>query len=94
MRIDAEMGKVFDDPPQRPDDLTKIPTIDGRLQQSLNKLGIYTYRQIAGWDAQAIQIVGDRLQIGNDSCRNDWVGHAPRLSHDEQRSTAQHGAIA
>ena len=88
LRNDDEMGKVFDEPPLRPDDLTKIPTIDRRLQRSLNNLGIYTYRQIAGWDAQAVQVVGDRLQIGKDICRNDWVGHARRLSHDEQRSIA------
>ena len=65
----------------RADDLTRITGVDHELEESLNRLGIWHYDQIAGWGRDEIswidrRIAGARARIERD----DWVGQAKSLS--------------
>jgi NADH-quinone oxidoreductase subunit E len=65
--------------PAQPDDLKAIAGIGPKLEQVLNGLGIWTYGQIAGWNAAEIAWVEDQLGLSGRVGRDDWVAAAGRL---------------
>ena len=65
--------------PESKDDLKKITGIGPKLEEKLNGLGIYSYAQIAVWNAQEIQWVDDHLSFKGRIDRDDWVGQASTL---------------
>jgi predicted flap endonuclease-1-like 5' DNA nuclease len=82
-RIDDTLGLVFDTPPTAADDLTKIKGIATVLNGKLNGFGIYTYRQIAGWDEEVVEEFSKRLSFKDRVQRDDWVGQAKKLHNDK-----------
>ncbi|OJU47916.1 MAG: NADH-ubiquinone dehydrogenase [Mesorhizobium sp. 61-13] len=68
------------DKPATPDDLKAISGIGPKLEQVLNGLGIWTYRQVAAWSPEEIAWVDDMLGFRGRIGRDDWVGQATKLS--------------
>lgn len=66
--------------PERPDDLKAIAGIGPKLEKVLNGLGIWTYGQVAGWDAEEIAWVDDYLAFSGRIERDGWVAQAKSLA--------------
>ena len=47
--------------PEVPDDLTQISGVGPKLQDKVNEMGVWTYRQIAEWKGQEIAYVNGFL---------------------------------
>ena len=65
--------------PAKPDDLKAISGIGPKLETVLNGLGVWTYRQIAGWTDSEIGWVDEHLSFGGRIVRDDWTGQAKKL---------------
>lgn len=66
--------------PQAPDDLKQISGVGPKLEEVLNKLGIWTFGQIASWSEKEIAWVDDYLQFSGRIERDGWVDQAARLA--------------
>lgn len=65
---------------QEVDDLTEIVGIGKVFQQTLNDLGIYSYRQIASFDASDVARVNMQLkEFKGRMEQDDWIGQAKEL---------------
>jgi len=65
--------------PDSVDDLKAISGVGPKLEQVLNKLGIWTYAQIAALDAAEIAWLDDELGFSGRIGRDDWTGQARKL---------------
>ena len=62
------------------DDLTVIKGIGSFIEQKLNGLGIFTYRQISQFDKELVEQVTAGIEFFPGRIeRDDWVGQAARL---------------
>ncbi|PHN04032.1 hypothetical protein CRP01_24395 [Flavilitoribacter nigricans DSM 23189 = NBRC 102662] len=67
------------------DDLTKIEGIGPFLQTKLNEIEVYSYQDIAEWDAARIAEVTDKISYFPGRIEKDnWVGQARSLYHLKQ----------
>lgn len=82
-RVDDSLGLVYSEPPGQADDLTAIKGVAKVLNGKLNDLGIYTYRQIAGWNDSITAEFSTRLSFKDRVKRDDWIGQAKAL-HKEK----------
>ncbi len=63
------------------DDLKKINGIGPFIEQKLNDIGIYTYKQIGQFDGDLVEQITDAIQFFPGRIdRDDWVGQAKKLS--------------
>lgn len=88
-RRPAEMGK-----PERPDDLRRVPGVGPKLEQVLNRLGIWTFSQIASWGDEEIAWVDDYLQLGGRIVRDDWIGQAKALTRKSADKASRVAGVA
>ena len=65
------------------DDLKKISGVGEKLEQTLNGLGIFHFRQIAAFTKENIDWVDDKLKFHGRIERDDWVGQAKKLAAGE-----------
>ena len=63
-----------------PDDLQKINGIGKVLEKKLNKLGIYTFAQIAAFSKKDIDSINETLSFKGRIEREKWVSQAKKLS--------------
>lgn len=78
---DPAMAKpVGIDRPAMPDDLKQIAGVGPKLEEVLNRLGIWSFEQIAGWGEKEIAWVDDYLQFRGRISRDDWIGQAKDLA--------------
>ena len=68
------------DKPESPDDLKSISGIGPKLESVLNGLGIWTFRQIAGWTQEEVAWVDDYLSFKGRIGRDGWIAQAARLA--------------
>lgn len=69
--------------PER-DDLKKIHGIGPVLERALNKMGTYTYIQIAKWTPEEIARVAQKLETGPDRIkRGHWIASAKKLHREK-----------
>lgn len=66
--------------PKKVDDLKAISGVGPKLEQVLNGLGIWTYRQIAGLGEAEIRWLEQELGFTGRIVRDGWVGQAVRLA--------------
>ena len=66
--------------PAKPDDLKAIGGVGPKLEQVLNRLGIWTYAQIAELSPAEIDWIEDYLSFKGRIGRDDWLGQAKRLA--------------
>lgn len=80
-REKSVMGrKIFLDEEQPKDDLTRIAVIGPFLQDQLNQIGIYTYKQISEFDEATIEEVTKAIGYFPGRIeKDDWVGQAKQL---------------
>lgn len=61
------------------DDLKKIPGIGPVFERVLNKMGIFTFRTIANWDANDMKRIAGKLDTGFDRMKRDnWIAKAKK----------------
>jgi predicted flap endonuclease-1-like 5' DNA nuclease len=62
------------------DDLTAIEGVGPFLEKKLNEINVFTYEQIAHWDAATITQVTHDIQFFEGRIeKDDWIGQAQRL---------------
>lgn len=63
------------------DDLKKIKGVGPKLEALLNSMGVFHFRQIAGWDADEVAWVDENLEgFRGRVSRDDWVSQAKILA--------------
>jgi NADH-quinone oxidoreductase subunit E len=76
----ASKAKSSKAAPAKSDDLKLIPGIGPKLEQLLNKLGISTLAQIAGWTKEDADRIDAELNLNGRVLRDDWAGHANKIA--------------
>ena len=66
--------------PEKPDDLKAISGVGPKLEQVLNRLGIWTYPQIAELTDGEIAWLDQELGFSGRIGRDDWTGQARKLA--------------
>ncbi|MGI9381221.1 MAG: 30S ribosomal protein S2 [Methyloligellaceae bacterium] len=64
------------------DDLKKISGVGPVLEEKLNSMGIYHYRQIAAFTPEDIAAVDDALKFKGRIERDDWLAQAKKLAEE------------
>ncbi len=72
--------ELFAEAPEKVDDLKQISGVGPALEEKLNKLGVYTFAQVASWNADQIAWIDDTLSFKGRVERDDWVGQAEMLA--------------
>ena len=70
---------LFLEAPSEKDDLKKITGVGPKLEEAMNKLGIYQFAQVASWTNDEIMWVDDSLSVKGRIERDDWVGQVSEL---------------
>jgi small subunit ribosomal protein S2 len=71
--------KGIEGPRGEPDDLKRIPGIDGKLEQRLNDAGVFHYWQIADLDAEQSAALDLQLKLGGRVTAESWPAEAKKL---------------
>jgi NADH-quinone oxidoreductase subunit E len=79
VRNDLLLGIVYQNKPEKVDDLTAIKGVAETLQQRLNETGIYTFKQIAMWSVEQAREFSSRLSFKDRVEREHWVEQANDL---------------
>jgi predicted flap endonuclease-1-like 5' DNA nuclease len=87
LQRDERRGLIYEQPPEKRDDLKRISGIASVLEKRLNEFGIYTYRQIMDWDQVAVAEFSRLLAFRDRILRDDWIGQARQL-HAEKYGKA------
>ncbi|MDF1812668.1 MAG: helix-hairpin-helix domain-containing protein [Verrucomicrobiales bacterium] len=74
--VKPRYGVVYTQSPEEPDDLTEINGIGPVTERQLNDSGIYTFKQIANWDGEAIKAVEEDIDGPGRVERDKWVEQA------------------
>ncbi len=67
-------------PTQKPDDLKLISGVGPALEKTLNKNGIYYFKQIAGFSRKDVSAVDDMLNFKGRIDRDEWLKQAAELA--------------
>ncbi len=79
---EAPAFRGIDAPRGEADDLKRISGITGKLEQSLNDLGVYHFWQLADADEAAVAVLDKLLQTRGRIARDNWVGQAKKLTEE------------
>ncbi|PSJ63780.1 NADH-ubiquinone dehydrogenase [Pseudaminobacter soli (ex Li et al. 2025)] len=71
--------------PAEPDDLKRVAGIGLKLEQALNREGIWRLAQVAEWGEAEIVWLDEHLGLNGRIGRDDWVGQAIRLAAEETK---------
>jgi len=71
--------------PRNPDDLKRISGVGPKLEGTLNKLGIYSFEQIASWKKAERQWVDEYLRFKGRIERDEWVKQAKALAREKKK---------
>jgi len=83
-QLSLEIGRPKAATGKQKDDLKKIHGIGPVLERALNKMGTYTYIQIATWTPDEIARVAQKLETGPDRIkRSHWIAEAKKLYRDK-----------
>jgi len=70
---------LFTEAPLEKDDLKKITGVGPKLEEAMNKLGVYQFAQVASWTNDEIMWIDDSLSVKGRIERDDWVGQVSEL---------------
>jgi len=71
------------------DDLKLISGVGPALEKKLNELGIFTFEQVAAFDAEMVEEVNDAIEFFPGRVqRDDWVGQAKKLYQTKMSNPA------
>lgn len=85
---DPELGLVYLDRPETPDDLTQIWGIGAVNQTRLHDNGVYFFHQIASWTPEIIVKFDEVLMFKGRIARETWVEQAQRFMTKKVRAAA------
>jgi len=74
---------LLDAPEGEADDLKKISGVGPKLEEKLNNLGIYHFRQIAAFTPEQVAWVDDHLNFKGRIERDDWIGQAKQFEAEK-----------
>lgn len=77
---DVSNLKFLDAPDGSPDDLKKISGVGPVLEEKLNEMGIYHFRQIAAFTQQDIDNVNAAMDFPGRIERDEWIAQADELA--------------
>ncbi len=66
------------------DDLKKISGVGPVIEEKLNKMGIYHYRQVAGFSAEDVTRIDDELNFKGRIKRDNWIEQARALANESK----------
>jgi predicted flap endonuclease-1-like 5' DNA nuclease len=86
----AVRGLVYTEAPESSDDLKRISGIAEVLEGRLNDYGIYTFKQVMEWKADAIEEFSRLLAFKDRIERDEWINQARffYMQKQQQRSAA------
>ena len=70
---------LYTEAPSEKDDLKKITGVGPKLEEAMNKLGVYQFAQVASWTNDEIMWIDDSLSVKGRIERDDWVGQVSEL---------------
>ena len=77
LSLQIEQTKLAKEIPK--DDLKKIRGIGPKFERVLNKMGIFTFRKIATWDASDMKRIADKLDTPPNRIKRDrWITEAKK----------------
>ncbi len=76
----ATAAKFYTKAPAKVDDLKLISGVGPKLEETLNKIGVYKYEQVAVWKKADIKKVDDQLRFKGRIERDDWMKQAKVLA--------------
>lgn len=76
----ADRPAGLDAPEGEKDDLKRIKGVGPKIEGILNDLGIYHFRQIAGWDRKNVEWVDGYLKFRGRIDRDDWISQAKEFA--------------
>jgi len=79
VRFDDGLGVVFNTRPDAIDDLKLIRGVEADLEEKLNTMGIYRFRQIANWEIKQMSLVSNQLGFPGRVEEDDWKVQAKRF---------------
>lgn len=77
--LPSAMFKGIEGPRGEPDDLKRIPGIDGKLEQRLNDAGVFHFWQIADLDAEQTTALDAQLRLNGKIATDKWQIEAKKL---------------
>jgi len=78
--------------PSKPDDLKAISGVGAVLEKKVNKMGVWTYAQIADWKKADIDYVNQHLNFSGRIERDEWVKQCKRMAKSSPNSAAKPAA--
>ena len=75
-----DRGRVFETAPDDVDDLKVISGVGPGIEEKLNGFGVYTYAQIAEWDASNVATFDTLLSFKGRIDRDNWIEQAKELA--------------
>jgi predicted flap endonuclease-1-like 5' DNA nuclease len=82
LSLEMAQAKALKDRPK--DDLSKIHGIGPVFARTLNKMGLYSFGQIARWTPEDIDKVAKKLYTAPDRIKRDkWVAEAKRQHREK-----------
>lgn len=75
--------------PSGKDKLIKIKGIDSKVEENLNKLGIFHFNQIAAWSNKNCDWIEEFLSLPSCAKKNQWVEQAKILEAGDQTVYSQ-----
>jgi predicted flap endonuclease-1-like 5' DNA nuclease len=83
-QLSLQIGHAKNSNGPQKDDLKKIHGIGPVIERALNKMGTYTYIQIARWTPSDIAKVARKLETGPDRIKRDnWVAGAKKQHREK-----------
>ncbi len=78
----AGAGIFLDAPDGEKDDLTRISGVGAVLEEKLNNMGIFHFRQVAAFTPGVIDMVNGQLSFKGRIQREEWVEQATKLAEE------------
>jgi hypothetical protein len=77
--LHSHLGFVYQQRPERYDDLTLIRNVADKMQNRLNEIGVYTFRQIALWSTDQLVHVAQKVKAKDRILKEQWQVQARKL---------------
>jgi len=82
--LDGKLGMVYDSAPPEVDDLKEINGVGPVLEEKLNSIGVYTFKQIADWTEENVAAFEEALDSQGRIERDEWIVKAKALHEEKQ----------
>ena len=78
-KSDEKLGIIYSSKPDDADDLVIINGVGPLLEDKLNEIGVYTFKQIAEWTPEHVAEFDDLLSFKGRIERDNWIAQAAEL---------------